>query len=116
MVSTTTTDVDITKACTHILVNSHMQNILSPPSVLDNSLLSRPHSAQDTSTSRREDRVRNDGLEVVGGRGPGVGSGNGSLLESKEVVVGLTEVLGNLSFEGGLDVVLRIERPLLGPN
>jgi hypothetical protein len=85
-----------------------VENVFASLAVLDETLA----GGSDTSSlgegrTRTEDRGREDGLEVVGGRRSSVGRSNGSLLQTVQLEIGLTERFGDLELEGLGDLVLQ---------
>lgn len=82
-----------------------MKQVLALSAVLDDTTL--PCLDAGKHGLLGEDRVGEDGSdEVGGGWGCSVGSGDGSLLETVELEVGLTEVLADLSLKSGSQVAL----------
>lgn len=89
---------------TYILIDTNVQDVLAVSAVLDNTLLAK----FDGPVARRlgEDGVGNNGIDKVGRAGPGVGGGNSSLLESKELKVGRVEVVSDLALKSIRHVLL----------
>ena len=93
-------DVDFDAAQTHLFVDTDVQDVLAPLAVLDESLGSRPDAAGlGHRRTGSKDRGGEDCLQVVGGRGSSVGSGDGSLLQTVQLKVGLTQRLGDLELQ-----------------
>lgn len=85
-----------------------MQDVLSSSTILDHTSLS---DLDGTRVGRLgEDRVSNNRIDKVGRGGSGVGSGNGSLLHTVSSEVGLSEVLGDLCFQGVGQVSLYVSK------
>lgn len=74
---------------------------LSTSTVGDDTSLSERGSG-----SRREEGGVENGLQVVGGSGLGIGGSDGSVLETVELEVGLLEVRSDLSLKHVLEVLL----------
>jgi len=71
---------------TYILVDTNVQEVLSVSAVLDDTLLAKLDGTHGGLLG--EDGIGDNGIDKVGGAGPGVGGGDSSLLESKEPAVG----------------------------
>jgi len=87
-----------------ILVDTDVEEVLSVSAVLDNTLLAELDGT--SAGTLGEDGVGNNCIDKVGRAGPGVGGGNGSLLEGKEPRVGLVEVVSDLALDGIRHVLL----------
>lgn len=80
-----------------------MQDVLAPLAVLGNaSLLDLDCAA----AGLREDRVAHHGVDEVGNSWPGVGRSDGSLLDSVQPEVELSDVFTDLALDGGGQVPL----------
>lgn len=85
-----------------------MEDVFASLAVFDETLAGGSDAASlGEGRTRTEDRGREDGLEVVGGRGSSVGGSDGSLLQTVQLEIGLTEGLGDLKLEGFGDLVLQ---------
>jgi hypothetical protein len=82
-----------------------VEQVLALAAVLDDAALSCLDVGKCGSLG--EDRVREDGTDKVGGgRGSSVGGGDGALLETVQLEVGLAEILGDLGLESRSQVTL----------
>jgi hypothetical protein len=89
---------------TYILVDTNVQEVLAVSAVLDDTLLAK---LDGTHAGRLgEDGVGDNGVDKVGRAGLGVGGGNSSLLEGKELEVGGVEVVSDRALEGVRKVLL----------
>lgn len=83
-----------------------MQDKLASSTVLDDTLLTGSNTGEHT-RALGEHGAREDGLQVVCRGRSGVGGGDCSLLERKELEVGSLQVFRDLDFKGVDDVALR---------
>lgn len=98
-------------ANTYRLVDADVKDILALSAVLDHTGL----SDLDGTVSVRlwEDRVPDNGVDKVRGRGFGIRSGDGTLLQAVSSEVGVSEVLCDLSFERVRQVSLRVSKVIM---
>lgn len=88
-----------------ILIDANVQDKLASSTVLDDTLLSGSGVGEDAGTLG-EDGAGEDGLQVVGRSRSCVGGGDGSLLQTVELEIGLLEVFGDLDFKSVRNVAL----------